>query len=731
MEKMARARISDTWFDEFFIPENFDGLKRIEKNGFVFLLSGEGEEVPLTIVSSKVLKKIEKPKAVFDRIMQVSLASFSSKVSIPKSWGKYVSGSCFSIYAYPKNNGEGQRVYFDRVTGREILHVYNYKEAPVEFSDVDKNEDVVNSVIDAWYDILTSDSLSSSSGDVRDIEGDFGIVLDDTSTMDHVASASLEDWCNYKLTDQQRKFVEAGLSAPIRLRGAAGTGKTLCMVIKSLKEIIDANNDGRSLRIAFLTHSESVAHDVVSPMISILDPEGRRASNDKSCLWVGSLYELAKDFLNYKSKKIVPISLDGIEGRQDQLEYIKMFIGEVARDPYVKESLLPKASEWIRDAFLGNSNNEVFVSDLMNEISSILDPEGINKNKPDKVQRYVANEKRSDWQMSLPKRSDREIVIEVYDKYYRSLSNENIISLDQMIADLVRYLGSNTWGYEAEERGFDLVFVDELHQFNHLEREVFHELFRNKRNNTDGKLPIFMAYDLKQSHDDRFLSSGVSGGAARFFQTINVGKTDLIELTKIFRSTPEISAFLSNIDGCFPALDLGEEWVDYTGDSKLDSGEKPTLYSFPKNSVLIDKVVGEAHRHARRIGSGKNVAVLCMNEELFSTYANAGRIAKKIVVIDSERSVKNLQYAGKRCVLSMPDFVAGLQFDVVYIIHIDKADMSDEESLGRKRRFLSRLYLGASRASKVLNLVTSRERGGQPEMLESAFQAGIINKSDI
>ncbi|WP_231883088.1 hypothetical protein, partial [Alcanivorax sp. HI0033] len=80
------------------------------------------------------------------------------------------------------------------------------------------------------YDILTSDSLSSSSGDVRDIEGDFGIVLDDTSTMDHVASASLEDWCNYKLTDQQRKFVEAGLSAPIRLRGAAGTGKTLCMV---------------------------------------------------------------------------------------------------------------------------------------------------------------------------------------------------------------------------------------------------------------------------------------------------------------------------------------------------------------------------------------------------------------------------------------------------------------------------------------------------------------------
>ncbi|KZX84461.1 hypothetical protein A3717_32320 [Alcanivorax sp. HI0013] len=79
----------------------------------------------------------------------------------------------------------------------------------------------------------------------------------------------------------------------------------------------------------------------------------------------------------------------------------------------------------------------------------------------------------------------------------------------------------------------------------------------------------------------------------------------------------------------------------------------------------------------------------------------------------------------------MPDFVAGLQFDVVYIIHIDKADMSDEESLGRKRRFLSRLYLGASRASKVLNLVTSRERGGQPEMLESAFQAGIINKSDI
>jgi len=38
-----------------------------------------------------------------------------------------------------------------------------------------------------------------------------------------------------------------------------------------------------------------------------------------------------------------------------------------------------------------------------------------------------------------------------------------------------------------------------------------------------------------------------------------------------------------------------------------------------------------------------------------------------------------LQYARSRCEFSMPEYVAGLQFEVVYLIHADKAELDEEE----------------------------------------------------
>jgi len=95
--------------------------------------------------------------------------------------------------------------------------------------------------------------------------------------------------------------------------------------------------------------------------------------------------------------------------------------------------------------------------------------------------------------------------------------------------------------------------------------------------------------------------------------------------------------------------------------------------------------------------------------------------------LTSRDEVGELKYAGKRCVFSVPEYVAGLQFDTVFLVHVDRAEVSsDDESIGARRRFVSRCYLGASRASRRLYVAVSRERGGRAEILTGPIQSGSL-----
>lgn len=218
------------------------------------------------------------------------------------------------------------------------------------------------------------------------------------------------------------------------------------------------------------------------------------------------------------------------------------------------------------------------------------------------------------------------------------------------------------------------------------------------------------------------------GAAGRFFSTLAAGKSKLVELTQVFRSTSQITKFLAHLDGSFPALDFEKEWSAYSGDSSQKDGDTPQLRTYVDNYALIDDIVEQAHRYAKqKDGNGRSVAVLCMSDSLFGTYAKAGRIANKISVIESNTDLTELRYARNRCVFSMPDNVAGLQFERVYLVHVDKQELDGEDlSLGAQRQLLSRLYLGASRASAHLTLAVSHERGGVPDLLKSAIRQGVL-----
>jgi hypothetical protein len=76
----------------------------------------------------------------------------------------------------------------------------------------------------------------------------------------------------------------------------------------------------------------------------------------------------------------------------------------------------------------------------------------------------------------------------------------------------------------------------------------------------------------------------------------------------------------------------------------------------------------------------------------------------------------------------MPEFVAGLQFHTVFLIHADSADYDEDQGQGTRRRYVSRVYLGASRAARKILLSSSKEHGGPSQLLAAPLTNSTLRR---
>ncbi|NRP75736.1 hypothetical protein ILFOPFJJ_06659 [Ensifer psoraleae] len=712
------ALIEDAWFSDFNVPANAVGLRRVEIGSVVYLLSKKADlESGLLVVQigeSGVFASVTKPRSAFERIVRVALRQFNRSISLPIQWQPYHEGSLLSVYAEPISRKNQHRIYFDQApAGSGNVFAFGVTDGPQVLRQVPMDIASYEAAVAGLLDALTIDQPT------QDPVGNFGILLSAPLGAQLSGSGSLEEWYERKLSEEQLKFVDQPNDRPIRLRGAAGTGKTQAMAIKCLKDLYADADAGGDKTVAFLTHSSALAHEVVRGMFYALDPSARWAqlqtATGRPKLWIGTLYELAQEQLSYEKKGLQPLSLDGRDGRELQRMLIQDAVEVVRKSPRTALGMLSECQDMATRIQDGNARANL-IEDLMNEFACVLDAENVRKGTAE-ADRYVRGAREA-WQMALPTELHRKIVLEIHDSYRDALRKERLLSMDQMIADFGRYLSTHEWNQLRDRDGFDLIFVDEYHYFTRVEAMTLQNLFASRAEHS-GRWPLFMAYDLKQSTNDAAL-----GGRLERFRNPGVGESVPVELKQVFRSTPQIASFLRDLDASFPAMDLEGEFDTYAGQSSKTDGDVPSLITFDTGVELIDAILDQAGIIARSIpGGGSQVAVLCMNEELFDLYRSAGRTQGKFVSVTSREDLRELRYARSRCVFSMPEYVAGLQFDTVFLVHVDQTDLSDEYlSQGARRRYVSRAYLGASRAARKLVIACCVERGGRSVILESPLR---------
>lgn len=732
--RFSQFSISEQWFSDYLLPTGASGLKRVVIDDIAYLIDEglDDDSGPIVVVNLEgddtVFSVDRENVPIFERIITVARATFTESVKIPAAWRQYHEHSLLSIAASPKIRNRNSRLHFDmRPNGVDALFAFTVTGDTVDFSSLPRPKKLFETALSG----LTDAVLTRQEAKVQEDKGAAGILLAERLPQGFVQGATLDQWYSSKLTTAQRLFVDKPHDGPVRLRGSAGTGKTLSLVVKFLRDGRQAEKNQSVTKLGFITHSLASV-DLVGSMTESLDTIGLLAGVGKYCkLELRTLYDLAYENLRFALDDLEPLSLDGREGKRLQFELIESVLKEMYRSPIARaqysDITSPLKTRWEAAT---QGNDRPFISEVMNEFASVLDAESIRSGE-ERGEKYAKNSaQRAGWLMHLPREEDRRFLLEIHRRYRSLLADMNTLSVDQMVADFNTFLDSNRWASVRGRNGYDALFVDELHLFTAVERQILHKLIR--RTTDDSGVPkrpaIFMAYDLKQSPNDAATQSS-DGSNQIFTVTSGLQNSDLVQLDKVFRYTPQIAEFLSDLDASFPALNIPDEWDLYSGMPQLDNGHKPELTVFKDERSLFKSILDSAVTIARSAkGGGRRVAVLCASEEMFDRYlpiAN-GQYEGKIFPISGRDPSSELRHAGKRFIFSMPEYVAGLQFDTVFLIHVDVADAPTNASLGMRRRFISNIYLGSSRAENVLKISAYDNRGGYSDILQMAIDRGSL-----
>lgn len=730
--RLSQFAIGSEWFGRFGLPKDEISIKQAVIGNIAYLIETdlETDDVPIVVLnlngSDSIFGDAALRSAILERIITVGRAIFTDSVSIPTGWRKHQEGSIFSIQASSRDRNWRARLHFEiRPRGRDDLYVFARLETSQEFDRIDRHLDLYDQARAGLADAILTPTAEIPDGSRG------GIVLTQRLPQGFVQGATLDQWYKSKLTTEQREFVDKRHDGPVRLKGAAGTGKTLSLVIKFLRDAMIAEGNKTTLKLGFLTHSVASV-DLVTSIGESLDAKGLLFGAGKSVkLEVRTLYDLAHRNLNFEFDQLEPLSLDGREGRRLQFELIESTLKEMSNSKIIAARFADLSADlkirW--DGAVAGTDRQL-IAEIMNEFASVLDAEGVRHGEQKGEQYAKGIFPRPSWLMSLQTELDRRFALEIHRRYRRQLGEMNTLSVDQMIGDFNSFLNSNRWDRIRDRDGYDVVFVDELHLFTSIERQTLHKLIRR---NIDGegkpqRPPIFMAYDMKQSTRDTF-AQYCESDTNLFGASTGLQGAELVKLEQVFRYTPEIAEFLADLDASFPAIDVPGEWDAYAGNPQLDNGDKPELTVFQDELSLFNAVFSDAEKIARSTaGGGRRVAVLCASEEAFDRYLGvaAGQFGGRHLPIADREPSSELRHAGKRFIFSMPEYVAGLQFDTVFLIHVDAGEAPSDSSDGVRRRFISSIYLGSSRAEKTLKLASCLTRGGRSDILDMAIQRNSL-----
>ncbi len=538
----------------------------------------------------------------------------------------------------------------------------------------------------------------------------------------------LERWLRL-LTDEQRSFVGSGWNAPHRLEGPAGTGKTLCLVLKSIATLNDAKAANRSHRSVFIAPSDDLVETIRNRIVGnggadyLCDIYEAESPRDQSILVI-TLQRLCAALLNYEVSESEFLDKDSVESKNTQLLYLDQIVSNLKGVELASlEGILS------RDllAFLGNEDPWTLAQLFRHEISVII--KGRANGSLDAYRAIPPLE----YGLPIRTSADKQLVFAKYLDYQKRLAAANQYDIDDIVISATGQLDTPIWRRRRSQLGFDSILIDEVHLFNLNELSVLHYLTKNP-----AVVPITYSIDRSQAVGD------IGWNDSAFFDAIGGGAEGANEVGErvkaVFRSSPEIvelafcvttsgAALFTNFQN---PLDLAS--TTFTADDERKCA-KPMVTYISDDGEYGDAAYAAIDGMSKSLQCSKDrILVVVFDEVLMAAVVASWRQANRAFrTLDRRGDYSAVSEAarGGFPLIGAPEHVGGLEFHGVIILGCEKGrvpPLSAVSDFGRaylNYRAHNNLYVAITRAKYRVEFIANRNRG-LSDVLRRANDRGLI-----
>lgn len=518
---------------------------------------------------------------------------------------------------------------------------------------------------------------------------------------------------NSPLTVTQRRILESDIAdrQPVRIVGAAGSGKTLLMMLLAIRLLRRAAREARPLRVLYVVHNAAMQEKVWVRFITL----GAGPFLEHGCeqvLDVRTLFEYSRVFLEVEGTAV--FDPDAQESKDFQIEVVSECLRHTLRletnSGVVSRSTLLSEVARNEELFL------VFTSLTADEIGLAIKGHDLANDR----RTYVGSERRLSRLHGILNRDERNFMFDVYGEYHhRVFETLEILDTDDLAMDLQSKLRTTIWAMQRRKLGCDYVFVDETQLFNENELRLFPLLTRGDTNH----VPVVLALDEAQQ-TRAVPSTGL--GLLGFEQLSHEA------LESVHRSTHSILQLAFFVIQRTTDL-FGADFPDFTGATKPvipDSyklARLPELRRASQNAGLGAETVRQVH--ALRRNNIRQIGIVCHAERYWEEIHAAISKAGLPFILLNQRG-ERLDTARPLVVLGRPDTIGGQEFDAVLAIGLEQGVVpprvaNQALAVALEQQALREMYVSFTRARYRLVLINSH--GSAPtSIIADAAKRGYL-----
>jgi hypothetical protein len=552
------------------------------------------------------------------------------------------------------------------------------------------------------------------------------LVLTQTPS-DTIKYQDYENWIA-RLTTEQRKFVLSTTDKPQRVEGPAGTGKTLCLLLRSFYLCKAAEESGREFRVLFVSHSEAtrsataVSFEVLGTPFYHQRKRNEAAQSIELCTlqsWCGAVLGEAE------ISNAQYLDQDALQSKDLRKLIIKDVVAKrLTEDPKSLDYL----SNQCRDFF--RQENHDYIAELLQHEIGVM----IKGRASEKLEAYLQLPHLT-YCLPATTSNDRRFVFSLYSAYQKDINAQGVFDTDDIVLSTLGRLDTPIWRRRRQTEGYDAVVIDETHLFNLNELSVFHHLVR------DPGLPrIIFSIDRSQAPGER----GITTGLVREILTHSPDQELATKTQVVFRSAPNIVRLAEAITSAGATLFTTFEnpLLDTTAViTASDEGlTQEAVYWKCGNDV---EMCAFAVRRAQSICKtlkcpASDILVVATSDTLLPNICSAlSASGNKYVQILHRGDLETVQRGAKEraFIVSLPDYVGGLEFKAVLIVGVDEGRVPPSEGAVRDEakhfvefKACNRMYVAISRARLIVELFYSNERGPSPLLRHPLTVAAVVEK---